>query len=231
MISNNFLADEEVSQFIKQFDQLYDGGLTKIHNFSRVVSLAHFYRSVNKFNLKEQENVGVFSGSDKELELSLLTFKKLKVLSFEADNKYDLDKDWRNQPSEGFSFVLCNQVLEHVFNPHAAIKNLIHHTMPGGLIYITIPTINCIHGEPHFYSSGFHPRYLERIAKESNLEILNIGWWGSYKYMINAVSKRWLTHDQLKPGIHHKRDIRLPFLIFKDGTKRDLKKDPVITDC
>jgi SAM-dependent methyltransferase len=231
MIPKAPLSDSDVSKFIKKYDAEYGGGLSNSFNYSRVVSLAHFKRNVDKFNLSEQDSVGVISGSDKELELNFLRFKNFKSLSFEKNREYDLDKDWTQQPSEEFSFTMCNQVLEHVFNPHQAFKNLVHHTKVDGYIYITIPTVNCIHGEPHFYSSGFHPRFLERIGLENNLEVLDIGWWGSFKYMINAVGKRWLSESELKPGIHHKRDLRLPFLIFRDGTKRDVKESPVITDC
>lgn len=101
----------------------------------------------------------------------------------------NLDRDWGKRPSENFSFTMCNQFLEHVFIPHQAFKNLMHHTNSGGYIYITIPAVNCIHAEPHFYSSGFHPRSLDRIAKENELEVLDIGWCSSYKYLTNAECK------------------------------------------
>jgi SAM-dependent methyltransferase len=231
MTKNTLLSDIEVEEFIKNYDSTYNGELSSLYNYSRVVSLAHFQKYIKKYNLEFQDKIGVISGSDAELELRLLSYKSLKVLSYEVDQVYDLDLNWNCFPSENFSLTLCNQVLEHVFNPHQAIKNLIHHTKSQGYIYITIPTVNCIHGEPHFFSSGFHPRFLERLGKENELEIVDLGWWGSYKYMVNAVSKRWLSANHLKPGIHHKRDLRLPFLLFKDGTKRDKKTEPVISDC
>jgi SAM-dependent methyltransferase len=146
------------------------------------------------------------------------------VLNLEGDRPFDLDKPLFELPSYNFSMTLCNQVLEHVFNPHVAFKNLIHHTRPDGYIYITIPTINCIHGEPHFYSSGFHPRFLERLAVENGLEVVNIGYWGSFKYMVNAVTGIWLPASQLLRGASQ----GLPNMQDIDGR---IKQSEIITDC
>src|SRR5262249_28665059 len=102
----------------------------------------------------------------------------------------------------------------------------IHQTRPGGYIYISIPTINRIHGEPHFYSSGYHPRFLERLALKNGLDIENIGYWGSLKYLLNAVTGFWLTHNQLAAGpaigdmIHGMEHV--------DGRANE---DRYITDC
>ena len=141
-----------------------------------------------------------------------------------------------------FSLIICNQVLEHVFNPHLAFKNMLHHLKKSGHIYISLPTLNSIHGEPYFYSSGFHPRFLERIAKENNLSIINIGYWGSKKYLAQAVMGHWLAERDLRPlPFSFKSFLNLsnPLLFFTDGRKcnnhnkknRFFNKTPIITDC
>lgn len=78
---------------------------------------------------------------------------------------YDLNLDWSGYDSHNFSMTMCNQVLEHVFNPHLAFKNLCQQTATNGYIYASIPTLNCIHGEPDFFSSGFHPRFFRASCK------------------------------------------------------------------
>lgn len=214
----------EISEFIARFDADFGGRLSGFCNYSRVVSLAHFAVLTHGQNLTKQAHIGVVSGSDNELELRFLTSDKLTKLAFEEG--HDLDRPWFDLPSPNYSMTLCNQVLEHVFDPHLAFRNLIHCTCPGGHIYVTIPTINCIHGEPNFYSSGFHPRFLERLAQENGLEILSIGYWGSYKYMVNAVSGYWLAEKQLMIGA--KEGGLNPLLGHVDGRIRD---DQFITDC
>jgi len=66
-------------------------------------------------------------------------------------------------------------------------------------------------------------RFLERLAIKSGLEVISIGWWGSYKMLVNAVSTRWLTHKQLRPGFHRFYDLMFPFLCFVDGRRQSKK--------
>ena len=227
----------EVNSFIKQFDSAYGGRLSRHHNYSRVVSMTWFNKTMNSRGLAEQDSVGVISGSADELELRLIRPKRVTVLAFDGSPTFDLDESWHDQVPLGFSLTLCNQVLEHVFDPHLAFRNLLHHTRSGGLVYITIPTINCIHGEPYFYSSGYHPRFLERLANKHDLEIIGIGAWGTPKYMVHAVSGRWSWQKRLTVGYHSSSDFRFPTLMFSDGRDPECRVATAmgfretITDC
>ncbi len=219
---------DEVAKFIALQNSRFDGLLGSWLNYPRVVALHDFYQCIKHLDIAQQEHVGVFSGSLNEPELKLIESNKITMLNFEDNHEYDLDHSWFHQTPMNFSLSLCNQVFEHIFNPHVALKNIIHHTRNQGYIYISIPTINCIHSDPYFYSSGFHPRFLERLAFENDLIPIMMDQWGSFKYMVNAVSGKWLTSTQLKPGIHGLRDLVLPFSIFEDGRK---ESDRYITDC
>jgi hypothetical protein len=227
----------EVDQFVSRFNAMYGGRLQNFYNYSRVVSLAWLNKCLEGAEGREYEHAGVISGSSDEPELKLIRYKGIELLNFEADTRFDLDVDWSAQPSRNFSFTLCNQVLEHVFHPHQAFRNLVHHTRPRGLIFVSLPTINCVHGEPHFYSSGFHPRFLRRLAEESGLEVLGTGEWGTLKYMLHAVTGTWLTDESLRPGFHGPHDFRFPNLVYADGRNpddpftRSMQLPPFITDC
>jgi hypothetical protein len=227
---NHNLKENEIAEFIIKNDAFFQGKLSSYHNYSRVVALAHFDSLTKTLGIKKQTHVGIIAGSEKEFELNFLDAKKVTVLNRGEEINYDLNLDWSGYTSHNFSMTMCNQVLEHVFNPHLAFKNLCQQTAPSGYIYVSIPTLNCIHGEPDFYSSGFHPRFLEHLANENKLQILNIGYWGSYKYLINAVSGRWLPEKHLKKGLFSLKDLRYPVqVLFKDG--RIKSKNNYITDC
>lgn len=227
---NHNLSEMQVSEFIKSNDASFQGQLSSFYNYSRVVSLAHFDSLTDTLGIKNQSHVGIVAGSLNELELNFLIPDKVTVLNRGEKVNYDLSLDWSSWVSHNFSMTICNQVLEHVFDPHLAFKNLYHQTAPNGHIYISIPTLNCIHGEPDFFSSGFHPRFLENLAIANKLEILNIGYWGSYKYLINAVSGRWLPENHLKKGLFSIKDLKYPIqFIFEDG--RIKSKENLITDC
>jgi hypothetical protein len=218
----------EVSRLIHAHDAQFDGRLSRHLNYARAVSLAHFDALIGQLSLTRQAPVGIVSGSLGEPELPFLKAERSTVLNFEVDPVYDLDRSWLNQPAQGFTITLCNQTLEHVFNPHAAFQNPIHHTAPGGYIYMAIPTINCVNGEPYFFSSGFHPRFLKRLGQEAGLDVLNVGRWGSYKYLINAVSGTWLPEAALRRGIVTGRALKHPGLVFQDGRVNEPK---YINDC
>jgi SAM-dependent methyltransferase len=225
--ANNAPDLNTVSRFIAANDARFDGSLSGFMNYSRVVSLAGFDRLMGKLNLRAQAHIGVISGSLREPELKFVSAARTTILSFEDDKRYDLDLKWTD-PSQEFSLTLCNQALEHVFNPHMAFENLVRHTAPGGYLYVTIPTVNCIHGEPYYYSAGFHPRFLERLGITHNLELADIGFWGSYKYMIYAVTGIWLPEKWLRRGIHRRGDLRHPSLIIEDGR---FMNEKFMTDC
>jgi hypothetical protein len=221
---NYELDDAAIAAFIARHDGAFAGQLSGFLNYSRVVSLAHFEGLVERHGLQAQAHTGIVSGSAQEPELRFLQSGKVSVSNLEGDQSFDLDKSWLGLPSPNYSMTICNQVLEHVFNPHVAFANLVHQTAAGGAIYVSIPTINCIHGEPYFYSSGFHPRFLERLGQEHGLEILNIGYWGSHKYMINAVCGIWLAANQLAPtGTQGVRGLQ--------RVEGRVKQEPYITDC
>jgi SAM-dependent methyltransferase len=232
------ISPAEVDDFIARFDSAFEGRLHKVYNYSRVVSLAWLDRLLGSRQLRSQGQVGVISGSGAEPELKLIQFNGVELLNFDQDRRFDLDTDWSGQPPRNFSLTLCNQVLEHVFDPHQAFRNVIHHTRPGGgLIFVSIPTINCIHGEPYFYSSGFHPRFLQRLADANQLEVIGLSHWGTPKYMLHAVTGTWLTDENLRPGFHGAHDFRFPNFVFADGRDPNdaftaaMRINPVITDC
>lgn len=231
------VTPEEVQHFVARHDQTYEGRLSGFYNYSRVVSLTWFEKIVAALNIAEQEHVGIVSGSPDEPELKLLKPQRITLLNFSSDPQYDLDLAWSDQPAQNFSITLCNQVLEHVFNPHQAFRNLIHHTRPGGLIFVTIPAINCVHGEPHFYSAGYHPRFLARLAQANGLNLVGLSAWGSIRYMVHAMTGTWLPNSALRPGYQSVADFRFPNLAFSDGRKEDCEFakamgfGEVVTDC
>ncbi len=58
-------------------------------------------------------------------------------------------------PSESFDVVLCTEVLEHLPDPIAAVKELARLLGPGGKLLITAPFCSFTHFSPYFYSTGF----------------------------------------------------------------------------
>jgi SAM-dependent methyltransferase len=190
-------------------------------SYSRLLVSYWFYKKMNKINTLHFKNVSIISGSINEPELKTITFDNLNNCSFDDDKKFDLDTDWSKTLSADFigqsDLVICNQVLEHISNPVIAFKNFTSLLSPGGLLFVSVPVLNCIHGEPYFFSSGYHPRFLHRHATDNNLIFVDGAFWGTYKYAINAISGRWSTAEQLRPGFRSLSDLKNPLLSLTDG--------------
>jgi len=219
--------DKNILNFIENFNTIFDKKLTNKFSYSRVVLLADFKRLITQKTLHKFLKVALISGSLEEPELKLISYKDLDILDFDVvSNFYNLDDDWeisqfyRDKKSQ-YDLVICNQVFEHIFSPSQGIKNIHYITKPNAYVWISVPTINCIHGEPHFYSAGYHPRYLNRLCEEADFEVLHVGAWGNRKYLAYAVQGCWLTHNQLKIGFRSKLDLAYPYFAIKDGRKND----------
>lgn len=52
---------------------------------------------------------------------------------------------------ETFDAVFCSQVLEHVPQPEAALKEFQRVLKPGGYLILTVPHLSWLHNEPHDY--------------------------------------------------------------------------------
>jgi SAM-dependent methyltransferase len=71
-----------------------------------------------------------------------------------ARSKADAYYDGRRFPFEDGSFdgVLCNQVLEHVFEPAAFVSELARVLRPGGRLLLTVPFVWDEHEQPRDYA-------------------------------------------------------------------------------
>jgi len=55
-------------------------------------------------------------------------------------------------PDACFDAVLCNQVLEHVFNPEEFLQEIVRVMKPGGRLLLTVPFVWDEHEQPYDYA-------------------------------------------------------------------------------
>lgn len=94
MDMNAIVSAKEVAEFIAEHDGLYGGRLSSQHNYPRVVSLAWLDKVLQENNFRNQDSVGVISGTVDELELKIIDAQSVSVISFDSNQSYDLDLDW-----------------------------------------------------------------------------------------------------------------------------------------
>lgn len=62
-------------------------------------------------------------------------------------------------PDDSFDLVLCTEVLEHVSDPIATLRELIRVLRPGGRLLLTAPLGSGLHQQPYHYYGGFTPYF------------------------------------------------------------------------
>ena len=77
-------------------------------------------------------------------------------------------------PTATYDVVLCTEVLEHVPEPIAALREMARLLKPGGRLFLTAPLGAGLHQEPHHYYGGYTPHWYRRFCSEFGLKVLEI---------------------------------------------------------
>jgi SAM-dependent methyltransferase len=99
--------------------------------------------------------------------------------------------------SNTYDYIISTQVLEHVDNPEAVIKEMYRILKPKGKLFLTAPQNGPLHQEPyHFYNfTKYGLQRLLDIAKfETNIMKPNGGYW---HHLSNVIRDNELT-SQIK---------------------------------
>lgn len=116
------------------------------------------------------------------------------------NSKIDIISDIISIPVEDNSFdaLLCTEVLEHIPNPIAAIKEFSRILRPNGYLIITAPFASLTHFAPYHFTSGFNRYFYENHLKEHGFEITEMEFNGNYfEYLaqevrrVNSIGKKY----------------------------------------
>jgi SAM-dependent methyltransferase len=74
-------------------------------------------------------------------------------------------------PDDSFDVVLCTEVLEHVPEPIAAVRELARILRPGGRLLLSAPLGSILHQEPFHFYGGYTPHWYRRFLPQAGLEV------------------------------------------------------------
>lgn len=182
----NSISKSECLYFGRIFRSITNQNLFNQMDVARVMSLVAFYNNLARI-IPDGGRVAVVSGSQNEPELLLLKGRyTVDFLNYEDKaDLFDLTLDWSGaqwaQYRNAYDLVLCEQVLEHLLNPHRAILNLGLLLKRRGTVHVSVPAINNRHGLPNYYFSGFPPETLKSFAEDAGLVVQIATSWASDK--------------------------------------------------
>jgi SAM-dependent methyltransferase len=141
-----------------------------------------FSELISKIDKSSVQKVLVIGGPPSEPEL--LELKSLHNLEVHFAGVEEIDDDnWHFLDANSsqfitahkFDYILCSQVLEHLWNPVQVFLIISGLLKSEGHAWIACPANNFPHGSPHFYSSGYSLEFLESAAKYAGLTNIKSG--------------------------------------------------------
>lgn len=96
--------------------------------------------------------------------------------------EFDLCAPLSDELRASVDVVLCEQVLEHVIDPDAAVANLRGLVRPGGHVIVSTPFLIRVHELPAYGMNDywrFTPRGLRTLLERAGLDVDEVGAWGN----------------------------------------------------
>ena len=100
-------------------------------------------------------------------------------------------------PDATFDAILSTEMLEHVADPLAVIRECARLLKPGGVLLLTAPLGSGIHQEPHHYYGGFTPYWHRTFLAQAGFKQITVE--------ANAGSFMFFSQEALRFQIDRKR--------------------------
>jgi SAM-dependent methyltransferase len=165
-------------------------------------AVAEIFENLLKSELNNALKIGIVGGSENDPEVKIIALHSHDVtyLGIEPVKEFRFqyfDLNVQNNFGAKYDLVICSQVLEHIFDVKQGIENLMQITKEGGRIWINCPYSNHSHGSPEFYSSGYAPALIEKLARKHGAQVLFSSQIGSKRqYFFTHTLRFWPNKTQ-----------------------------------
>jgi SAM-dependent methyltransferase len=97
-------------------------------------------------------------------------------------------------PDGEFDVILCTEVLEHVPEPMAAIREMARLLRKDGRLLVTAPLGSLLHQEPYHFYGGFTPSWYKRFLPEAGFEIDSLERNGGFFRLFGQEAMRFSAY-------------------------------------
>lgn len=135
-------------------------------------------------------------------------------------------------PDHSVDAIMCTEVLEHIPDPVAAIKEFGRLVKPGGYLLITAPFASLTHFAPYHFASGLSRFFYEKHLPENGFQIDGLELNGNFfEYLaqenrrIKSIAKKYAN---TKISIIHKVIIHLNLFFLEKLSAKDKGSDELL---
>jgi ubiquinone/menaquinone biosynthesis C-methylase UbiE len=93
-------------------------------------------------------------------------------------------------PDHSVDAIMCTEVLEHIPDPVAAIKEFARLVKPGGYLLITAPFASLTHFAPYHFASGLSRFFYEKHLPENGFVINDLNLNGNFFEYVAQENRR-----------------------------------------
>jgi SAM-dependent methyltransferase len=114
-----------------------------------------------------------------------------------------------DEQNDRYDLVICEQVLEHVADPLAAVGTLRRMCADDGHVYVSTPFLLPLHDHPDDYWR-FTPSGLQRLLESQGLSPCWVRSWGNRR-VVAANFDRWVAY---RPWKTLRNEAHLPIVVW-----------------
>lgn len=130
------------------------------------------------------------------------TLYNLEPTGFEREFQIDLNSD--TPARMHYDLVICNQVLEHVWNHNRFFQSITSLVSSNGLLWVSAPSSNFEHGSPDYFAAGYTDTYLANNLAATGFEIVSGGSIASKRcYLSRHMFGYWISASEAREPLRN----------------------------
>jgi len=136
------------------------------------------------------------------------------------------------EPDASFDAIMCIEVLEHLPDPLAALRELGRLLKPDGLLIVTAPFCSLTHFSPFHFFSGFNRHFYEYHLPKHGIDVIDLEANGNYfEYLAQELRRLPSIGDRYAssfPSLAERIALRFVIRMLERFSGRDRNSDELL---